>query len=147
MGCDMMIQLSGAEFALVNAAAFLIANWPFETQAGRSAAAQVDQVDAESLDTKVSTQWIAILGKAGLWQTGDGSCWTETAMRRRAQLSGELVLTREELARLCIAVKATINEFSSNWSEFLVVAPGNIESYALRIQDFARLLLKLECAG
>lgn len=136
------IDLVGAEFALVNAAAFLLANWNFEHSRARFIAESIDPKAARSTYEHVSEEWIATLLGAGLWKEGDASYWTEAVMKRRAQVTGTLTLSYSDMTVIQRALTATQAEFSHSWNELVLVAPGNLDSYGVGLQELDQLAAK-----
>ena len=141
---DALIELVGTEFVLVNAAAFLLANWTFEVPMAQSIAASVDLETAASLRETVSAQWIATLRRAGLWKKGDAAYWTDTVLKERAIVKGVLTLADSQVVAMRAALSATSAEFSSNWQELVMVAPGSIESYGVGPEELVGLSNRFE---
>ena len=138
------VELSGSESALVVAALFALARWPFETPRAKSLMSNERRTAGQRVREVVSARWRELLEAAGLWN--QGSAWTPELIARRAALKPALTLTAAELPMATLALEAVATEFSDNWDEFCTVVPGALEWYPVAPEDVARLARKLEMA-
>lgn len=136
------VELSGSESALVTAALFALAEWPFETASAKDLVSDEHKAAGQRLSELVSARWRALLEAEGLWNPG--SRWTSELIAKRAALKPALSLSAAELPAVILALDAVEKEFSDNWDEFCVVVPGAVEWYPVGPEDVARLARRLE---
>jgi hypothetical protein len=138
------VELIGSESALVVAALFALAEWPFETTSAKDLVSEAFRADGQRLSEDVSAQWRELLEAAGLWN--QGAAWTPELIAKRAALEPALALSVAELPVVIFALRAVTEEFSKNWDEFCTVVPGAIQWYPVGPDDVARLARRLEDA-
>lgn len=56
------VELSGSESALVTAALFALAEWPFETASAKDLVSDEHKAEGQRLGESVSARWRALLG-------------------------------------------------------------------------------------
>lgn len=135
-------ELSGSESALVIAALFALAEWPFETASARKLVSDEHKVAGQRLSEIVSARWQALLEAAGSWNPG--STWTPELIAERAALKPALSLSAPELPLVILALDAVAMEFSDNWDELCTVVPGAVQWYPVGPEDVASLARRLE---
>lgn len=138
------VALLGSESALVVAALFALAEWPFETLGARTLVSKEERVNGRRLSERVSARWRELLEAAGLWNPG--SPWTPELIAKRAVLEHGLDLDVAELPVAVIALDAVATEFSETWDEFCTVVPGGIQWYPIGLGDVTRLACRLQSA-
>ena len=136
------IELGGSESALVVAALFALAQWPFETARAKDLVSNECRTVGQGLSELVSARWRELLKVAGLWN--QGSRWTPELIARRAALKPALSLSATELPTVIFALDAVAIEFSGNWDEFCTVVPGALQWYPVGLEDVAKLARGLE---
>ncbi|WP_437582061.1 hypothetical protein [Sorangium sp. So ce887] len=135
------VALTGSESALVVAALFALAEWPF-TNAKAKSLIGTDKSAGERLSEVLSARWIRLLEGAGLWNRG--SAWTPELIASRAALRPALTLDATEIPLAAAALEAVNEEFSGDWDEFCTVAPGALQWYPLGPQDVPALAGRLK---
>ena len=138
----MTAQLNGSESALVVAALFALAEWPFETASARTAVSVEDRAAGQRMSEAVSARWQKLLEAADSWSPGPS--WTPELIAERAALDPALSLGAAELPLVILALDAVAKEFSDDWDEFCIVVPGAIHWYPVGPEDVARLARRLE---
>ena len=138
------VELIGSESALVVAALFALAEWPFETAGAKNLVSAERRAFAQRLSEMMSARWREFLEAAGLWNPG--ATWTPELIARRAALKPALVLGEAELPISILALDVTTIEFSENWEEFCTVVPGGLQWYPVGPEQVERLARRLEGA-
>jgi hypothetical protein len=138
------VELLGSESALVVAALFALAEWPFETARAKNLVSNEHKTVGQSQSEQVSARWRKLLEAAGLWN--EGPTWTPELIARRAALKPALTLSAAELPTAVLALDAVATEFSENWEEFCTVVPGGLQWYPVGPEEVTRLARRLESA-
>jgi hypothetical protein len=136
------IELLGSESALVVAALFALAEWPFETARAESLASKEQRAVAQRLSKIVSARWRELLDAAGLWN--QDSTWTPELIAKRAALKPALALSAGELPTVILALDAVAGEFSEDWDEFCTVVPGALQWYPVGPEELRSVARRLE---
>ena len=136
------VELGGSESALVVAALFALAEWPFEKARAKNLVSNERRIVAQTLSELVSARWRELLEAAGLWNPS--SPWTPELIARRAALKPALALSATELPTAILALDAVATEFSENWQEFCTVVPGGLQWYPVGPEEVAKLARRLE---
>jgi hypothetical protein len=139
---ERVVELGGSDSALVSAALFALAEWPFETARAKSLLNDEHKAAWQKVSEAVSARWRELLGAEGYWSPGQR--WTRDLIAKRAALKRGLSLSAAELPVAVLALKAVAEEFTSNWDEFCTVVPGAIDLYPVGPEDVPRLALRLE---
>jgi hypothetical protein len=98
---------------------------------------------ADRVSQTVSEQTRNAWSDAGLWDSPTGR-WTRDLIQRRSATSTDLRLSGEELEDAILALRAAHAEFSTNWDEFCVATPGNVDWYPAGPGDLLVLADRLE---
>jgi hypothetical protein len=138
------VVLNGIDSALITAALFALAEWPFETVDAKELATREMRLAGQTLSEVVSERWRLRLDEVGLWNSASG--WTPELIAKRAALKRGVSLALAELPLAIVALNAVAEEFSSNWSEFCTVIPGAMAWYSVGSPDVARLARHLKSA-
>lgn len=136
-------MLNGTELALLVASTFALFGWPFERSQAKAMVTAPIRRRADEVNEAVSAQARTAWDDASVWKSPTGF-WTPDLIRRRSLVSAALALTKEDLEVAILALRATHAEFETNWDEFCVATPGNIDWYPASPESLADLATKLE---
>jgi hypothetical protein len=136
------VPVSGTEMALLLSSTLLLDVWSFERPAARVMLMR-NHKNARAIHDQMSHESRRILEAAGAY-TSPVRPWTREFIAKRAGVEGEIGLMPEQLQLCAWALRVCHNEFATNWGEFCVVAPGNIDWYGATPEDLLILADKLE---
>lgn len=129
--------LTGRQFALLGGAITTFIGYPFATATAAARRARFSLDVVGSVDDVLIARWRSALREHGLDSAEE---WQRRSYSARGSISVTHEFSAIELAVAEAAVSACAEEFSDNWTEFLVVAPGAIDRYGVAPVDLATLL-------
>jgi hypothetical protein len=140
----MRVHLSGTQTALLVASGVAFIGYAFRDEGAAEVRSRFALEDVCGFAESVTEQWRGILAQHGL---DAPTSWASKDYSTRAGLDVALDLSPEKIDVAKAAVNACLAEFSNNWIEFMLVAPGAIDRYRVTSVDLAALLVLLSEVG